>query len=430
MRGGQGDLPRLAVLYDAGSIDVLGFAEAGRGLWQTIWLVDSARWPPGVHLHLMERCGTVVEMAGHEPAAIAARIGEPASGLVVLNEGRFDEGIAVAAALGVDFFTPGAARNLTDKAAQRAALRAGGLLTPDSALVPAGAALDALEAAVAQVGPPVVVKLARGRSSRSAVAIDDRGAVRAVAEAGGIPTGVDLVVESRIADGWQPGERPWADYVSVESFLSNGTFAHFSLTGRTPLATGFRETGNIMPSNLPRDQWRQLYDVAERAVRALGAHIGVFHTEIKLSPAGPRVIEVNGRLGGGGLTWLARRVAGRSLLRDVGRVALGLAVSFDDVEFEGVGFTWFSQPPADARAVVGVEGIDAARRIGGVDEVELARPSGARLDPGGEGSLGYVYAARGRVPGYPALWELLDELRRTVVVTYGDERTLSTGGAS
>jgi len=59
-------------------------------------------------------------------------------------------------------------------------------------------------------------------------------------------------------------------------------------------------------------------DLATAATKALRVRTGFLHTEIKVTPSGPRVIEVNGRLGGG-LPNLLQQAAGFDLLRALGR---------------------------------------------------------------------------------------------------------------
>lgn len=61
----------------------------------------------------------------------------------------------------------------------------------------------------------------------------------------------------------------------------------------------FRESGCIMPSTLPEDRLAAVLECAEQAVSAIGITNSMVHTEIMLTAAGPRVIEVNSRLGGG-----------------------------------------------------------------------------------------------------------------------------------
>jgi biotin carboxylase len=67
-------------------------------------------------------------------------------------------------------------------------------------------------------------------------------------------------------------------------------------------------------------------DLATAATKALSVRTGFLDTEIKLTPSGPRVIEVNGRLGGG-LPDLLQQAAGFDLLRWTLRAALGEPVT-------------------------------------------------------------------------------------------------------
>ena len=409
--------PRLAVLYDHGSVDVFRFADAGRGLWRTVWLVDQEFEPVGNDVHLLRRTGTVVDITGLAPVDAAATIGE-VDGLVVMNEVRLATGAALAPMLGVDFFSPEVVTRLTDKGAQRAAMHAAGVPAPAFVVVPPGSDLEACLRLANQVPLPAVLKPAHGRSSRMTTAVDRPEDLVAALTAAGLPTAEPFVVEERIRDSWRWDERPDADYVSVESFYSRGEFSHFSVTGRRALAEGFREGGAILPSGLPRAEWRSLFEVAEAAIASVGAHAGVFHTEIKQSPQGPRVIEVNGRLGAGSLTWLAERVAGESLLRAVGRVALGQPVHFDGPTFDGVGFFYLFQPPMEARRVSALSGIEEVRRLPGVEDVTVVKPVGSALDPRIEGTLGTVFTVRGRVTDHEALWALFDLIRLTARVEY------------
>ena len=65
-----------------------------------------------------------------------------------------------------------------------------------------------------------------------------------------------------------------------------------------------------------------MLEVATAALHALGVRTGGFHTEIKLTPDGPRVIEVNGRIGGG-VPEMLFEASGVSIFNLSMRVALG-----------------------------------------------------------------------------------------------------------
>jgi biotin carboxylase len=61
----------------------------------------------------------------------------------------------------------------------------------------------------------------------------------------------------------------------------------------------FNETGSNSPSILPTSQQRELLELAVKSVQAVGFTMGVYHVECKYTSHGPRLIEINCRMGGG-----------------------------------------------------------------------------------------------------------------------------------
>ena len=108
-----------------------------------------------------------------------------------------------------------------------------------------------------------------------------------------------MVLEGYLADdpGWSDDDV--AGYVSVESVVAGGVISHLALTGRFELAANFRETGFFIPAALSAAEQDEVLGLASAAIEALGVEIGCLHTEVKFTPEGLRVIEVNGRVGGG-----------------------------------------------------------------------------------------------------------------------------------
>ena len=98
-----------------------------------------------------------------------------------------------------------------------------------------------------------------------------------------------------ILEGYLPGPdhqvSRFAPIVSVESYGSGGELHHFAVSGRLPFAEPFRETGSVLPSDLPAELARTAEATAAEAIAALGATYGCFHTEMKFTPEGPRIIE-------------------------------------------------------------------------------------------------------------------------------------------
>jgi len=416
-----GALPRLAVLFEPTSVQVFRLAEAASNTWETVWLVDRDVEGLDNLPRLLARFGDVVDITGLDPAQVKRALhARPIDGIISFGEALLVRAAWIAHELALPFYSPEAAERLTNKLAQRRAFREAGIPTPRSALLPAGVDADTCRATLADVTFPVVVKPVSGNSSQDTFAADD--AEHLVSLLGEHTRGLlrrDMVVEERIPDGWPTGERPYADYVSVESFLSHGRTSHFGVTGRMPLAEPFRETGNFQPSNISPEDRRLVTQAAEQAIAALGADIGVFHTEVKLTPAGCRILEVNGRLGGGGIARIASAVTGRSLYNAAGRIALGEEVDVSGSEFSGVGFYYVLQPPIGARTLLALDGLDAVRHFPGVLEVVVNRHPGDHLDGAAQGTQGFICGVYGTVETHEDLWTMIERMRDTVEISYG-----------
>src|SRR5262249_28160811 len=79
---------------------------------------------------------------------------------------------------------------------------------------------------------------------------------------------------------------------------------------RTGLHPYFEEVGHIVDAADPLLADAALLDTLARAHRALGIEDGLTHTEARLTPRGPVIIEVNGRLGGDLIPFLGRAATG------------------------------------------------------------------------------------------------------------------------
>jgi biotin carboxylase len=83
-----------------------------------------------------------------------------------------------------------------------------------------------------------------------------------------------------------------------------------------------RETGDILPARLPAAIRAAALDCTSRVLDALTVRDRVSHTELRVSPTGVDVIEVNGRLGGE-VAGMIRLGGGGDLVRAAFEVALG-----------------------------------------------------------------------------------------------------------
>ncbi|XP_006860919.1 PREDICTED: carnosine synthase 1 [Chrysochloris asiatica] len=87
---------------------------------------------------------------------------------------------------------------------------------------------------------------------------------------------------------------------------------------------GFTETAACMPTGLAREQEAQLVQAAFRCCLGCGLLDGVFNVELKLTQAGPRLIEINPRMGGFYLRDWILELYGVDLLLAAAMVACGL----------------------------------------------------------------------------------------------------------
>ena len=388
--------PRLAVAYDVTSSSPLELAAAVAGRWELVWVVEADRPELGPMGRLLPRLGTVVDVAGRSPRAVAESLRDhQLGGVVAFTDSQLQVAALVADSLRLEGNPPDVVTALTDKGVQRRALGAAGIPVPAHVSLPAGSSPSDIQALVGALRYPVVVKPRRGSSSRGVSVVGGPDQLLAVLEPG---AGADAVPdEDRLAEEWLGDAAPpvagLGNYVSVEAVAQRGMIVPLAITGKFPTTAPCRETGNFMPHPLTRSAAEQVLDLAVRSAAALGVRSGALHIEIKLTPEGPRIIEINGRVGGGGIDLLYEARHGRSLTEIAARVALGERLDLQPESPDPSGgpyrFTYYAQPPVDATRVVALVGMDGAAALDGVTSVSVNRGVGDIMDPT-EGSQGYV----------------------------------------
>eukprot|EP01094_Clydonella_sp_ATCC50884_P028591 TRINITY_DN8628_c0_g1_i1.p2 TRINITY_DN8628_c0_g1~~TRINITY_DN8628_c0_g1_i1.p2 ORF type:complete len:986 (-),score=445.26 TRINITY_DN8628_c0_g1_i1:190-3108(-) len=111
----------------------------------------------------------------------------------------------------------------------------------------------------------------------------------------------------------------------VDICMFNGELVTALVTDNGPTRLPyFNETCACMPSRRHPDEVKSLIAGAYQCARAGGLHSGVYNVEMKYTSKGPRLIEINARLGGFYLTNWAQRVFDVNLIRCVCQVACGI----------------------------------------------------------------------------------------------------------
>ena len=253
-----------------------------------------------------------------DPEAIAATAHDVgATGLVTYDE-QLVELVAVAAAVGGIAHTDAAAiRTCRDKYALRQCLAAHDLspVAYDLAQTP-----DEAVAQARQMGYPLVVKPRALGGSIGVVRVDDEQVLRAAfdvaasAEYLGVTSAHAGVLLEEYLDGPE---------FSVDCVTWKGVTVPLVVAEkRVGFAPYFEEIGHLVPAR-PDPELDRAVDLVMAAHRAAGLDRLATHTEVKLTPAGPRLIELNVRLGGDLVPYLGWLASGVDIAGATADVALG-----------------------------------------------------------------------------------------------------------
>ncbi|MEU9332323.1 ATP-grasp domain-containing protein [Streptomyces sp. NPDC048290] len=194
--------------------------------------------------------------------------------------------------LGLPGLTVAAAANCRDKMTTRRLLTAAGIAQPG--FTTARTAREAHEAA-RKLGYPVVVKPRTLGASYGVVAVhrpeEMTGAFTVSTSAGypGVPVPEDHLVEEFLT----------GPEISVDGTVFDGRYTPmFVAHKRVADAPYFVEVGHTVTGDDPLLRDASLVGMVEDAHRVLGITHATTHTEVKLTPRGPVIVEINGRPGG------------------------------------------------------------------------------------------------------------------------------------
>lgn len=397
-------LPRVGVVLDFGGATPMSILAAARGLCEVVFLCD--RTLPYVALVLDDLAG-LAEVQDITDAPGDPIAGWRLAGIVTFSEAQIRRTAGIAHHGGLPYFSLAAAVAVTDKYVQRTLLSRAGLPGPRfRALSGPGD----LPAALAEVGLPAVLKPRAGAGSAYTCRVDSLA--EATARLSEFPPG-DFVLEDMLTGDPAVAGPGFGDYVSVESAIVAGQVRHVEVTGKFPLAPPFRETGYVVPATLSVPWRHAVLEAAEAAVHALGITVGVTHIEVKLTPSGPRVIEVNGRLGGY-VADLVRRARGVDLVRLRLAAALGRPVDLPEPAYRRCAFQYFLTAPMNASVLRRLDGVEQLSRRPGIHHIEVFRQAGDRLD-WRRGTLGYLGIVYGSAPDHAGVLDLIATIDDTLV---------------
>jgi biotin carboxylase len=356
-----------------------------------------------------DRCHVLAEEWTRGPLAVelrdaetaAARIADEVAARGPVAVAGVDDQTALVAALtaarlGLPHNPPDAVRAARDKQQSRERLRAAGLPVPRWQTFALG------ERPALEVRFPCVVKPLVLSGSRGVIRADDPAQLEAaVARLGRllrspqVAVRRDPLLQRILVEDFIPGPE-----VALEGLLTNGALHVLALFDKPDPLDGpfFEETLYVTPSRHPPRLQAEIADAVAAAARALGLREGPVHAELRLSPDGPRILEVAARSIGG--------LCGRTL-------RFGLGVTLEELVLRHALGLQAAPPPLRERQAAGVlmlpirkpgvlqevRGLEAARSVPLIEDVVITAHLREELVPLPEGSsyLGFAFA-RGETP--------------------------------
>lgn len=273
---------------------------------------------------------------------------------------------AVCQQLGLPGITPQTALNATNKAEMRRCFREAGVPIP--AFYAVRTWEEFLDAA-ARFTSKFIVKPADNSGNRGIELITDIRNEKVLAEA--FAYSKKHTRDGRILlEEYMEG-----DEFSVESISVDGTCHIVQITDKiTSGAPYFVELGHTQPSKYDEVTRQHIAEVARKGIEALGIDIGPAHTEIKLTPDGPKIVEIGARLGGGCITThLVPLSTGVDMVEANIRIALGETPDLNKKYDRGAAIRFAQPAPGILQAV---HGTDEIRQKPGVIEVGFLKQIG------------------------------------------------------
>ena len=387
--------PRRRVLLIAphGSYRTGPFLRAARELGLAVLVASRgehsivASYAEGLHIDFADRDAALARI-------LAAARAQPFCAIIGTDDSVVELASRASAALDLPH-NPAAATRLTRRKDQaRICLHEAGVRVPVFATVSVADDVATLEQVAGTVGFPLVMKPLALSASRGVMRADNTdelhaGLARLRAMLGCEP-GLDETERSTVLlERFVPGVE-----VAVEAMLQDGHLQLLAIFDKPDPLDGpfFEETLYVTPSRLPAQTVAAIEQEVAAACAALGLREGPVHAECRVNQAGVWIIELAARTIGGLCGRLLRFGTGHTLEQLVLRHASG-APAIAPAGLDGAAGVMMIPIPR-AGVFKRVEGILEARRVPGIDDIDIQIREGHELVPLPEGAsyLGFIFA--------------------------------------
>lgn len=203
------------------------------------------------------------------------------------------------------------------------------------------------------------------------------------------------LTDSILIEGFIPGRE-----VAVEGLLDGGDLKVLAMFDKPDPLDGpfFEETIYLTPSKLAPSQQQAIIHATTQATRAICLNTGPVHAELRVNTAGVWLIELAARSIGGRCSGALRFADDQRLETLILRQALGLPLPPVERQISQASGVMMI-PIRQAGRLRGVDGLEAARTVPGVDGISIDAHVGDEIVPLPEGDryLGFIFA-RGSDP--------------------------------
>lgn len=241
------------------------------------------------------------------------------SGIISYDEARIEATAKVAAALGLATSSPESIARCRDKYLTRQALTVAGVPQAESIAV---RSLDDARDAAHRIGYPVVLKPRNLAASFGVTRVDsDEELLVAYTSAREttLPEAPEYYEDGVLVEEYLDGPE-----ISVDSACFDGRIVMLAVAHKeTGFPPSFEEISHVVDGSDALIEDPTLVDVVTRAHRAVGFDTGMTHVELKLTSRGPRIIEINARLGGDSIPYLGQLATGIDLGLAAAAIACG-----------------------------------------------------------------------------------------------------------
>lgn len=257
---------------------------------------------PGKRCYADPYCDTRIDSTGKSLEEVFAEIkklhkAHPFDGVITFLEEDVEFTAEIAKRLGLIGIDPTVALVARNKFLMRKKLMRAKVPVPHAKLV---STINEALLATKELGYPLVLKPFKGTDSMWVFKVQSESelhkAFSDITKYSKHPYEAVVPVETKkyVLEQYMSGPE-----VSVEALAQNGKVVVVGIIDKLPMSEPFFiERGDVCPSRHPEEVQTAIKKVAEATVHAIGIKNGIAHVEIKVTPEGPKVVEIAARMGG------------------------------------------------------------------------------------------------------------------------------------